>query len=86
MEDVKKLAQYILDCAKFASDSTRIDGVRFAPSAKGAKTIEELYKKTRTEYFSDADKVKILLGNFVVMHENYKDYYVKARKILGGAK
>lgn len=84
--EIKDIAKEITEYADFASVTARIDGVRFQPSAKDAKNIDELYKKTRNAHFSVEEKVKILLGNFVLLQENYQDYYVKARKILAGGK
>lgn len=66
-----------------AWDSTylgRIDGVRFLPSFKDAKSYEELCKKTRIGYFDWETKKKILIGYYVILEENYNEYFGKVWK------
>ncbi len=74
-------AYYVLSTAEASSNLSRYDGVRFGLRAKGAKTLEETYKKTRTEGFSEEVKRRIMLGAFVLSAGYYDAYYTKAQKV-----
>jgi aspartyl-tRNA(Asn)/glutamyl-tRNA(Gln) amidotransferase subunit A len=48
-------------------------------------SLQEYYTAVRSEGFSNEVKKRLLLGNYVVTHENYEKYYKKgyeARKYL----
>jgi len=70
----------IIACAEAASNLARYDGVKYGYRSPGAKTIEEVYSKTRGEGFGDEVKRRILFGYFVLSSENYETYYKKALK------
>jgi aspartyl-tRNA(Asn)/glutamyl-tRNA(Gln) amidotransferase subunit A len=72
---------YVIACAEAASNLARFDGVRYGYSAVGAKDLEELYVKTRTEAFGSEVKRRIMLGNYVLSSGYYDAYYLKALKV-----
>jgi len=82
------VAKIIINATEYASNNARVDGIRFEPSALDAKTVDVLYKKTRSQHFNWEEKKKIMLGYFILSKNNFQDYYVKAKKIVeqGGAK
>lgn len=70
---------YILACAEAASNLARFDGVRFGPRAENYKDINEMMCKTRSKYFGEEVKRRILLGNYVLSSGYYDAYYRKAQ-------
>ena len=58
-------AYYILACAEASSNLARFDGVKYGWRAEGCGSLEELYRRTRTEGFGPEVKKRILLGTFV---------------------
>jgi len=66
--------------ATISSNSMRIDGIRFLPSADGCETIDELYKKTRTNYFDWEAKKQIMLGVFLTLEGNYEKHFGKEKQ------
>ena len=71
-------AYYILACAEASSNLARFDGVKFGWRAEGCGSLEELYRRTRTEGFGPEVKKRILLGTFVLSADCYDSYYKKA--------
>jgi aspartyl-tRNA(Asn)/glutamyl-tRNA(Gln) amidotransferase subunit A len=74
-------AYYVLTTAEASSNLSRYDGVRYGYRAKGVKTLDETYRKSRTEGFSEEVKRRIVLGAFVLSSGYYDAYYTKAQKI-----
>ncbi|MBK8968154.1 MAG: Asp-tRNA(Asn)/Glu-tRNA(Gln) amidotransferase subunit GatA [Saprospiraceae bacterium] len=72
---------YVLTTAEASSNLARYDGVRYGYRASGAKNLEETYRLTRTEGFSDEVKRRILLGTFVLSSGYYDAYYQKAQQV-----
>jgi aspartyl-tRNA(Asn)/glutamyl-tRNA(Gln) amidotransferase subunit A len=78
---------YMLISAEVTSNLSRFDGVRFGLQKKMSdfSSLEEYYTAVRSDGFGNEVKKRLLLGNYVVTHENYEKYYKKgyeARKIL----
>ncbi len=73
-------AYYVLTTAEASSNLSRFDGVRFGYRAENVGTLEETYRKSRTEGFSDEVKRRIILGTFVLSSGYYDAYYTKAQK------
>ena len=71
-------AYYILACAEASSNLARFDGVKYGWRAEGCGSLEELYRRTRTEGFGPEVKKRILLGTFVLSADCYDSYYKKA--------
>lgn len=72
---------YILTTAEASANLSRFDGVRYGYRSPNASTLEEMYKKTRSEGFGEEVKRRILLGTFVLSASYYDAYYVKALKV-----
>jgi aspartyl-tRNA(Asn)/glutamyl-tRNA(Gln) amidotransferase subunit A len=73
------IATYYLICtAEASSNLARYDGVRYGHRAAGARSLEELYTKTRGEGFGDEPKRRIMLGAYVLRAGYYEAYYGKA--------
>ncbi|MEZ4223867.1 MAG: Asp-tRNA(Asn)/Glu-tRNA(Gln) amidotransferase subunit GatA [Polyangiaceae bacterium] len=72
---------YILATAEASSNLARFDGVRFGARAGGARTLDDLYQKTRAEGFGAEVKRRILLGTYVLSAGYYDAYYEKARQV-----
>jgi len=73
----------VIACAEACSNMARYDGIEFGFRADGAKTIEEVYSKTRGEGFGDEVKRRILFGYFSLSSEHFDSYYMKALKVRG---
>ena len=70
----------ILASAEFSSNLGRFDGIKYSTRSKFADTIEEVYRKSRSEGFGKEVKERIMLGNYFLLSENFDVYYNKARK------
>ncbi|MEY4934570.1 MAG: hypothetical protein RIS64_929 [Bacteroidota bacterium] len=74
-------AYYVLTTAEASSNLSRYDGVRYGYRAENAKTLDDVYKKSRTEGFSEEVKRRIMLGTFVLSSGYYDAYYTKAQQV-----
>lgn len=72
---------YILTTAEASSNLSRYDGVRYGHRNKDAKSLEEVYLKSRTDGFGTEVKRRIMLGTFVLSAGYYDAYYSKAQQI-----
>ena len=72
---------YVLTPAEATSNLARFDGVKYATCASDAKTLEEVYVKSRSQGFGDEVKRRIMLGNFVLSSGYFDAYYKKAKKL-----
>lgn len=79
--DAALAVYYVLSSAEAASNLARYDGVKYGNRAKGYKDINELYIKSRTEFFGAEVKRRIMIGNYVLSSGYYDAYYLKASKI-----
>ncbi len=73
-------AYYIICTAEASSNLARYDGVRYTARAE-ASNLNEMYAKTRGEYFGMECKRRIMLGTYVLSHGYYDAYYLKAQKV-----
>ncbi len=71
---------YIIATSEASSNLARYDGVRYGFRAKGYETLDEMYKKTRTEGFGEEVKRRILLGTFALSAGYYDAYYLNAQR------
>lgn len=71
---------YILTTAEASANLARFDGVRYGFRAEGAQTLDELYKRTRSEGFGTEVQRRILLGTFVLRSGYFDAYYGQAQK------
>jgi len=71
---------YILTTAEASTNLSRYDGIRYGYRAKDVHSLEETYKKTRTEGFGLEVKRRILLGTYVLSAGYYDAYFAKAQQ------
>jgi len=72
---------YIIATAEASSNLARFDGVKYGHRAKDAKTLIEMYCKTRAEGFGDEVKRRIMLGTYALSSGYYDAYYKKAQQV-----
>jgi len=72
---------YIIATAEASSNLARYDGVRYGFRAEEARTLSEMYRKTRDEGFGAEVKRRIMLGTFALSSGYYDAYYEKAQRV-----
>ncbi|MBA2620368.1 MAG: Asp-tRNA(Asn)/Glu-tRNA(Gln) amidotransferase subunit GatA, partial [Acidobacteria bacterium] len=72
---------YILATAEASSNLARFDGVRYGFRAEDARSLREMYEKTRSIGFGAEVKRRIMLGTYVLSSGYYEAYYAKAQKV-----
>jgi aspartyl-tRNA(Asn)/glutamyl-tRNA(Gln) amidotransferase subunit A len=72
---------YILTTAEASTNLSRYDGVRYGYRHPEAKSLDEMYKWTRTSGFGAEVKKRIMLGTFVLSEGYFDAYYTKAQKV-----
>jgi aspartyl-tRNA(Asn)/glutamyl-tRNA(Gln) amidotransferase subunit A len=74
-------AYYVIATAEASANLERYDGVRYTHRANGAKTLVEMYRRSRDEGFGAEVKRRIMLGTYVLSAGYYDAYYLKAQKV-----
>jgi aspartyl-tRNA(Asn)/glutamyl-tRNA(Gln) amidotransferase subunit A len=74
-------AYYIVATAEASSNLARFDGVRYGHRAKEARTLSEMYRKSRDEGFGAEVKRRIMLGTYALSAGYYDAYYLKAQRV-----
>lgn len=74
-------AYFIISRAEAASNLARFDGVRYGYRNKDAKTLEELYSKSRHDGFGQEVRSRILVGNYVLSAGHSGEFYDNAKKV-----
>jgi aspartyl-tRNA(Asn)/glutamyl-tRNA(Gln) amidotransferase subunit A len=72
---------YVVATAEASSNLARYDGVRYGFRVKQARTLSEMYRRTRDEGFGAEVKRRIMLGTYVLSAGYYDAYYLKAQKV-----
>jgi aspartyl-tRNA(Asn)/glutamyl-tRNA(Gln) amidotransferase subunit A len=72
---------YIVATAEASSNLARFDGVRYGYRAKGARTLSDMYRRSRDEGFGAEAKRRIMLGTYALSAGYYDAYYLKAQKV-----
>jgi aspartyl-tRNA(Asn)/glutamyl-tRNA(Gln) amidotransferase subunit A len=72
---------YVIATAEASSNLSRFDGVRFGLRSEEAKTLSEMYRKTRDCGFGAEVKRRILLGTYALSAGYYDAYYKKAQQV-----
>ncbi|HKD85933.1 MAG TPA: Asp-tRNA(Asn)/Glu-tRNA(Gln) amidotransferase subunit GatA, partial [Terriglobales bacterium] len=72
---------YIVATAEASSNLARFDGVRYGVRAKDARTLSEMYRRTRDRGFGSEVKRRIMLGTYALSAGYYDAYYLKAQKV-----
>jgi aspartyl-tRNA(Asn)/glutamyl-tRNA(Gln) amidotransferase subunit A len=71
---------YILTSAEASANLSRYDGIRYGQRAQEVHSPEQLYKKTRTQFFGEEVLRRIMLGTFVLSASYHDAFYTKAQK------
>jgi len=71
---------YIVATAEASSNLERYDGIKYG-LRENAKTLSEVYTKTRSKGFGAEVKRRIMLGTYVLSAGYYDAYYLKALKV-----
>jgi aspartyl-tRNA(Asn)/glutamyl-tRNA(Gln) amidotransferase subunit A len=72
---------YIITPSEVSSNLARFDGIRFGLNVKEAKTLLEVYQKSRGRGFGAEAKRRIMIGTFVLSAGYYDAYYKKAQQV-----
>jgi aspartyl-tRNA(Asn)/glutamyl-tRNA(Gln) amidotransferase subunit A len=72
---------YVIATAEASANLARFDGVRYGYRAKNARTLSEMYRKTRDEGFGAEVKRRIMLGTYALSSGYYDAYYLKAQRV-----
>jgi aspartyl-tRNA(Asn)/glutamyl-tRNA(Gln) amidotransferase subunit A len=72
---------YIVATAEASSNLARFDGVRYGHRADGARSLSEMYRRTRDQGFGTEVKRRIMLGTYALSAGYYDAYYLKAQKV-----
>jgi aspartyl-tRNA(Asn)/glutamyl-tRNA(Gln) amidotransferase subunit A len=72
---------YLIATAEASANLARFDGVRYGHRARGVKTLQEMYRRSRDEGFGAEVKRRIMLGTYALSAGYYDAYYLKAQKV-----
>ena len=72
---------YVVAPAECSSNLSRYDGVRFGHRCDQPQSLEDLYKRSRSEGFGAEVKRRIMIGAYVLSAGYYDAYYLKAQKV-----
>ena len=72
---------YVIATAEASANLARFDGVRYGYRAKNARTLSEMYRRSRDEAFGTEVKRRIMLGTYALSSGYYDAYYLKAQRV-----
>jgi aspartyl-tRNA(Asn)/glutamyl-tRNA(Gln) amidotransferase subunit A len=72
---------YVIATAEASANLARFDGVRYGYRSPQARTLSEMYRKSRDEAFGPEVKRRIMLGTYALSSGYYDAYYLKAQKV-----
>jgi aspartyl-tRNA(Asn)/glutamyl-tRNA(Gln) amidotransferase subunit A len=72
---------YVIATAEASANLARFDGVRYGYRAKNARTLSEMYRRSRDEAFGTEVKRRIMLGTYSLSSGYYDAYYLKAQRV-----
>jgi aspartyl-tRNA(Asn)/glutamyl-tRNA(Gln) amidotransferase subunit A len=72
---------YVLAPAEASSNLARYDGVRYGHRTESAKSLEDLYARSRSEGFGPEVQRRILVGSYVLSAGYFDAYYRKSQKV-----
>lgn len=72
---------YIIAPSEASSNLSRFDGVRYGYRNAEARTLREMYQKSRAEGFGDEVKRRIMIGTYCLSAGYYDAYYEKAQRV-----
>jgi aspartyl-tRNA(Asn)/glutamyl-tRNA(Gln) amidotransferase subunit A len=71
---------YLIATAEASANLARFDGVRYGHRSEQARTLSEMYRRSRDEGFGTEVKRRIMLGTYALSAGYYDAYYLKAQK------
>ena len=74
-------AYYVLAGAEASTNLSRYDGVRFGYRCSDPTSLEDLYRRSRSEGFGTEVKRRILTGTYALSVGYYDAYYDKAQRL-----
>src|SRR5579859_4969504 len=74
-------AYYLVATAEASSNLARFDGVRYGFRAKDARSLSDMYRRTRDHGFGAEVKRRIMLGTYALSAGYYDAYYLKAQRV-----
>ncbi|MEJ2089116.1 MAG: Asp-tRNA(Asn)/Glu-tRNA(Gln) amidotransferase subunit GatA, partial [Gammaproteobacteria bacterium] len=74
-------AYYIIAGAEASTNLSRYDGVRFGHRCENPTSLDDLYRRSRSEGFGAEVKRRILTGTYALSVGYFDAYYLKAQKI-----
>jgi len=72
---------YIIASSEASSNLSRFDGVRYGYRNMEARTLREMYRRSRAEGFGDEVKRRIMIGTYCLSAGYYDAYYEKAQRV-----
>src|SRR5215471_10737890 len=72
---------YVIATAEASANLARYDGVRYGYRSRQARTLAEMYRRTRDQGFGPEVKRRIMLGTYALSAGYYDAYYLKAQKV-----
>jgi aspartyl-tRNA(Asn)/glutamyl-tRNA(Gln) amidotransferase subunit A len=79
--DVAIPAYYIIAGAEASTNLSRYDGVRFGHRCENPASLEDLYRRSRSEGFGAEVKRRILTGTYALSVGYFDAYYLKAQQL-----
>src|SRR5579864_655521 len=74
-------AYYLVATAEASSNLARFDGVRYGYRAKDARSLSDMYRRSRDHGFGAEVKLRIMLGTYALSAGYYDAYYLKAQRV-----
>jgi len=74
-------AYYIIAGAEASTNLSRYDGVRYGHRCADPKSLDDLYRRSRSEGFGAEVKRRILTGTYALSVGYFDAYYVKAQQL-----
>ena len=74
-------AYYLVATAEASSNLARFDGVRYGHRADGARSLSDMYRRSRDQGFGGEVKRRIMLGTYALSAGYYDAYYLKAQRV-----
>lgn len=72
---------YLINTSEVSSNLSRFDGIRYGYRTENYTSLEDLYKKTRSEGFGDEVKRRIMAGAYSLSTGHSDEYYKRALKL-----
>jgi aspartyl-tRNA(Asn)/glutamyl-tRNA(Gln) amidotransferase subunit A len=72
---------YLVATAEASSNLARYDGVRYGFRARDAKSLSDMYRRSRDQGFGAEVKRRIMLGTYALSAGYYDAYYLKAQRV-----